>query len=639
MTLLQRSESELARLVASYDAVLEAAIDGVLVTDSRGRALRYSRRFAELFGITDASRVGEPAERFHTVSRTLADPEGFGERTRQIIEGPAVSSCDELVLRDGRVIERISSPIVLDHEVIGRVWFFRDITMRKHHEQAMRQLSEERHHFLFEASPLPIWVFDPQSLELLAVNEAMVTTLGYTRDELLAMTLHQLKPPGDMPRLIEHMKTVRPRELKRVGVRPFVRKDGSFAELDITAHSVFMGGRLVQLAIGIDVTETRRLEERLHQSQKLDAIGQLAGGVAHDFNNILAAILSNAEGARELLLDQASAPAMMLREIEMAAERGASLTRQLLAFSRKQRRQVAAVDVNAVVRNIERLFSRVIGEHIEMTLELAESLATVHADASQLEQVVMNLILNARDAMPEGGQLTIETANTELDNHHASPLGLAAGDYVVISVTDTGTGMDAETRAHIFEPFFTTKEVGRGTGLGLATVFGIIQQSDGAIGVSSELGRGSTFRIYLPRIAGVQPARTISSSFPKRANGGRILLVEDDEMLRVSLERRLRAWGYSVLAARDPLEAIELARCEDQPIQLVLTDLVMPQMDGRTLANRILPARPATRVLFMSGYTQHAAVKTLQVDDREHFIAKPFTGEQLASAVRRAIRS
>ena len=181
--------------------------------------------------------------------------------------------------------------------------------------------------------------------------------------------------------------------------------------------------------------------------------------------------------------------------------------------------------------------------------------------------------------------------------------------------------------------------VGRGTGLGLATVFGIIQQSDGAIGVSSELGRGSTFRIYLPRIAGVQPARTISSSFPKRANGGRILLVEDDEMLRVSLERRLRAWGYSVLAARDPLEAIELARCEDQPIQLVLTDLVMPQMDGRTLANRILPARPATRVLFMSGYTQHAAVKTLQVDDREQFIAKPFTGEQLASAVRRAIRS
>jgi two-component system, cell cycle sensor histidine kinase and response regulator CckA len=638
MTLLQRSESELARLVACYDAVLEAAIDGVLVTDSRGRALRYSRRFAELFGITDASRVGEPAERAHAVARALADPEDFGERTRQIIEGPAVSSCDELVLRDGRVIERMSSPIVLDHEVIGRVWFFRDITMRKHHEQAMRQLSEERHHFLFEASPLPIWVFDPKSLELLAVNEAMVTTLGYTRDELLAMTLHQLKPPGDIPRLVEHMKTVRPRELKRVGVRPFHRKDGSFAELDITAHSVFMGGRLVQLAIGIDVTETRRLEERLHQSQKLDAIGQLAGGVAHDFNNILAAILSNAEGARELL-DQASAPAMMLREIEMAAERGASLTRQLLAFSRKQRRQVAAVDVNAVVRNIERLFSRVIGEHIEMTLQLAEPLPTVHADASQLEQVVMNLILNARDAMPDGGHLIIETANSELDSHGATPLGLAAGDYVVLSVTDTGIGMDADTRAHIFEPFFTTKEVGRGTGLGLATVFGIIQQSEGAISVSSEPGRGSTFRIYLPRIAGMQPARTITRNFPKPANGGRILLVEDDEMLRVSLERRLRAWGYSVVAARDPLEAIELARCEDQPIQLVLTDLVMPQMDGRTLANRILPARPATRVLFMSGYTQHAAVKTLQVDDREHFIAKPFTGEQLASAVRRAIRS
>jgi hypothetical protein len=631
-----QSDSKLATLVATYDAVFEAVVDGLFVTDENARVVRYSKRMVEMFGIPPgAMEHPDPAERVRAMASVFADPERWLVRTREIFEDPRCSSCDEVELADGRVFELVSSPIRVDHRVIGRVWFYRDITLRKHHEAALEKLSEERHQFLFEASPLPIWLFDPASLQLLAVNEAMCRVLGYTREELLARTLGDLKPAEHMPQLHAAMTTVDPGIINRIGVKPYRRKDGKLVDLDITSHSVFMGGRLVQLAIAMDVTEQRRMEERLQRSQKLDAIGQLAGGVAHDFNNILAAILSNAECAREDLGD--SPAAAMLREIEIAAERGASLTRQLLAFSRKQQRQPRVVDINGVVYSMERLLSRVIGEDVEVVLSLASDVGAIHADPSQLEQVVMNLIINARDAMPDGGRVVVETMNVELDDLTASTHALPPGHYVMLSITDTGCGMDAETRARIFEPFFTTKAVGKGTGLGLATVFGIVQQSEGAVSVYSELGRGSTFKVYLPRCDAAH-ASTEAVQPPAQLNGGgRILLVEDDDLLRASLERRLRNWGYAVAAARDPIEAIELVRGEQQPFHLMLTDLVMPQMDGRTLAARIQPASPGTKVLFMSGYTQHSAVKTLQVTGEEHFIAKPFTGDQLARALRHAL--
>jgi PAS domain S-box-containing protein len=629
-------EAKHTRLIATYDAVLEAAIDGVLVTDEQGRLVRWSKRLIELFDLPDnLMNIADPVERARGIKAQLAHGDAFIERAREIYADPNANTCDELAFVDGRVVERISSPIRLDHQVIGRVSFFRDITMRKHHEAALKKLSEERHQFLFEASPLPIWVFDPTTLGFLAVNEAMVKLLGYTRDELLAMTLPDVKPPDDLTALRRHMKTLGPGKVKRVGVRSYRTKDGKILELDITAHPVFMGGRLVQLAIATDVTEQRLMEERLNRSQKLDAIGQLAGGVAHDFNNILAAILSNAECAREELGE--GPVAAMLREIELAAERGGSLTRQLLAFSRKQQRQPRLVEVNGIVHNIERLLSRVIGEHIEVVLSLASDAGAIHADPSQLEQVVMNLILNARDAMPAGGRVTVETRNVELDEAVAARHALPAGRYVMLSVTDTGCGMDAGTRARIFEPFFTTKPVGKGTGLGLPTVFGIVQQSDGAVSVDSEPGRGSTFTIYLPRCAAAGTTAELAAPSAAPSGAGRILLVEDDDLLRASLVRRLRNWGYAVAAARDPIEAIELVRDEEQPFNLMLTDLVMPQMDGRTLAARIQPASPETKILFMSGYTQHGSVKTPEVTGREHFIAKPFTGDQLARALRHAL--
>src|SRR3569623_1260237 len=622
---------------AAYDAVIESAIDGVLVTDANGLLVRCSRRFLELWSFGDEFDGGGSLEtRLMVVAQRTADPAAFIEQTHAICSDDELESTDEISLLDGRTIERLPSPIHYEGHVIGRVWFFRDVTVRKRHEAELHRLSDERHQFLFKTSPLPIWIFDPMSLAITAVTDAMVRLLGFSREQLVAMTVSDLKPADDHAEVRAGVSHSPQGAVFRVGVKKYRRHDGTFVDLDITSHTIEMDGKRVMLAMGVDVTEARRLSERLHQAQKLDAIGQLAGGVAHDFNNILAAILSNAECAREDLCNTDEA-AGMLREIELAAERGATLTRQLLAFSRQQPRSVETVDLNGAVRNIDRLLRRLISEDIVISVKLAPKLGAIHADPTHVDQIAMNLILNARDAMPHGGTLVVETSNQHLDIDAARGLGLKPGPYVVLAVSDTRVGMSEATRAHIFEPFFTTKEVGKGTGLGLATVFGIVQQSEGTVTVYSELGHGSTFTVYLPRIDAARTHATTRAPSEPPPGRGRILLVEDDALLRTSLERRLRNWGYGVVVARDPGEALDVALHDNEPIELMITDLVMPQMDGRTLASRILPARPATKVLFMSGYTQHAAVKLMAVSEREHFLAKPFTGDQLARALEHAL--
>ncbi len=503
--------------------------------------------------------------------------------------------------------------------------------------EASLRSSEERHPFLFEASPLPIWVFDPTTLRFLAVNEAMVKMIGYSRDELMTMRLTDLKPPSDIPELLTGLAVVSSGTIKHIGIRRYRRKDGGFVEVDITAHTMTMDGAIVQLAIGIDVTQARRMEELLRQSQKMDAIGQLASGVAHDFNNILAVILGNSDIAREILGEDHDA-SQDLREIQKAAERAASLTRQLLTFSRQQQREVKVQALNALVVNLEKMLARIVGEDIAMSAILSPQLGAIQGDGSQLEQVLLNLVVNARDAMPNGGRLSIETSNVELEDALAAQLGVSPGRFVMMAVSDTGIGMNAETRARIFEPFFTTKAVGKGTGLGLSTVFGIVKQSDGAISVYSEPGVGTTFRVYFPRCDAedaVAPS-ALPNDAPHRGSAT-VLLVEDDEPLRNVIQRRLKAWGYSVHEARDANDALELLLTTAHPIDLVLTDLVMPGIDGRALANRILLHRPQTKILFMSGYTEHAAVKTTALSAQDHFIAKPFTGLDLATALERAL--
>ncbi len=539
----------------------------------------------------------------------------------------------------GRLAEHMANAIatVDSHErTVSRLR--RQETAREEAESALHT-SEERHRLLFDASPLPIWVFDPKTLHILAVNDQLVRLLGYRRDELLDMEISELESPAGGKGFVTEISAARPGRTIHVGTRPCQRKDRSFAELDITAHATILDGALAILAIGVDVTQSRRLEEQLRQSQKMDAIGQLAGGVAHDFNNILAAILGCADLALEELGD-VHPVAEDLREIEKAAHRAAVLTRQLLAFSRQQRRSVDILALNAVVANVEKMLTRVVGEDIEMTAILAPRLWSIESDAGQLEQVLTNLVVNARDAMPTGGRLMIETMNTELDDASARRLGVSPGGYVVLAVSDTGCGMDAATQARAFEPFFTTKEVGKGTGLGLSTVFGIVKQSLGAVSIYSEVGVGSTFRVYLPRSASAPNTTEVSTRIPvARAHGQRVLLVEDDDALRNVIGKQLTAWGYQMVDARNGAVALDLLDGMSEPLDLLLTDLVMPGIDGRALAAKVLASRPSVKVLFMSGYTQHAALRTAALTANDQFLEKPFTSHGLSAALVRTLGS
>ncbi len=380
--------------------------------------------------------------------------------------------------------------------------------------------------------------------------------------------------------------------------------------------------------------ELRRSEEQLRQAQKLEAVGRLAAGIAHDFNNLLSVVLSYSE---ELVaeLPEGSANRRDAVEIMRAGERAAELTRQLLIFSRQQMLAPKVLDLNAVLTNLGRMLTRVVGEDITLALVAAADLGRVKADPGQIEQVLMNLVVNARDAMPDGGALTIETHNVDLDDAYAREhLHVEPGPYVMLSVSDTGVGMDRETQARIFEPFFTTKGPGRGSGLGLSTVFGIIKQSHGSIWVYSEVGRGSTFKIYLPRV----DAPSERPPDADRLVGGTetILLVEDEPQVRAVVRRALERAGYAVLVAQDPDDALRLCEAR-QPIDLLLTDVVMPHMNGRELAERVRSRYPATKALFMSGYTDDAILRHGVLDAGVPFLQKPVTPALLARRVRETL--
>ena len=392
------------------------------------------------------------------------------------------------------------------------------------------------------------------------------------------------------------------------------------------------------LGVATEITERKRLEEQLLQSQKMEAIGQLAGGVAHDFNNILTAIV----GYTDLLAAEFGSGNRHLEDLEeirKAARRAAALTRQLLSFSRKQVIEPRIIDVNGVVQNLDKMLRSLLSENIELTTHLAEPLDSARADPNQVEQVIMNLAINARDAMPEGGKLTIETGNATLDDTYAAQhISVIPGAYVMLAVTDTGTGMDEDTQSRIFEPFFTTKPVGRGTGLGLSTVYGIVKQSGGNIWLYSEPGKGTTFKVYLPAIdAAPDDVGKPVSSVARRSGGETVLVVEDDDQLRRLTHRALAAHGYVVLEADRGATALDIARRHKGRIDLVLTDVVMPDTNGRKLADALRAGRPGLRVLFMSGYPDGAMGQHGLLDQGISYLAKPFTTEAVARKVREVL--
>jgi len=521
-----------------------------------------------------------------------------------------------------------------------------DVSERKRAEERYRSFiaqSSEGVSRLEIDPPVPIKLPDEEQIDRLYAgariaecNDAMARMYGYDEARELIGTLladlHNVTDPTN-----------------REQIRAFIRAGYRVSDSETREHDregrprVFLNnvvgflehGHLVRVwGTQRDVTAQRHLEEQFRQSQKMEAVGQLAGGIAHDFNNLLTAILGNTQ---LLLRDLPPGDAKRsdVEEIRKASERAASLTRQLLAYSRRQMLQPKVLDLNVVVAEMDKMLRRLIGEHIALVAALQSDLGHVRADPNQIEQVIVNLAVNARDAMPDGGKLTIETANVDLDETFAQAhLGSVPGAYAMLAVTDTGHGMDVNVRAHLFEPFFTTKEVGKGTGLGLATVYGIVKQSGGYISVYSERGRGSTFKIYLPRIA--TPSATPAA--PPRvgaARGSETVLVVEDELAVLTLSRRaLEAQGYVVLAASDAAAALRVVERHGGTIHLLLTDVVMPGMSGRDLADRLAAQRPGIRVLYMSGYPGDAVVQHGTLPSGSAFLQKPFSPDGLARKVR-----
>jgi two-component system cell cycle sensor histidine kinase/response regulator CckA len=508
-------------------------------------------------------------------------------------------------------------------------------------EEALRD-SEGRYRLLFERNPLPMWVYDVETLSFLAVNGAVVNSYGYSQEEFLNLTIKDIRPIEDIPAFLEKISNASV-ELNESSTWRHQKKDGTIIDVEITSHPLSFAGRRARLVLANDITERKRAEEalqlteeQLRQALKMEAVGKLAGGVAHDFNNLLTAITGHSEMCLKQLTPQNSLH-RHIDQIKKAGDRATALTRQLLAFSRKQILQPEVLDLNQIVLELSKMLQRLIGEDIDLLMGLAADLGKVKADPNQLEQVLMNLVVNARDAMPKGGKLTIETSNVHLskaDRHVSVP----AGDYVMLAVSDIGCGMDPETQARIYEPFFTTKEVGKGTGLGLATVYGIVKQSEGSIWAYSEVGLGTTFKIYLPAVECQEVKVAAGVENPELLRGAEtVLLVEDEEVVREMATEILRENGYYVMEAKHPNEALILAAQYDGEIHLMLTDVVMPQMSGRDLAERLSPTRPDMKVLYMSGYTDDAIVHHGVLEEGTAFIAKPFSIDGLARKMREVL--
>jgi PAS domain S-box-containing protein len=689
----------------------------------------------------------------------------------------------------------------------------RESKVRASHRRAQEALreSEMRYRVLFENSPLPKWLFDVETLQVLAVNDAAVRSYGYSREEFLTMSIKDIRPPEDLEASVREDGRLGP-DSESIGVRRHRKKDGTVIDVDLSGHTFTLEGKVARLIVAQDITErraaeeqvrllhtialaanevggldetlevvlrlicqaaraplaiawvpgprgvperravwtrpeergrfrlfvegrqfergtdlpgrtwssrepvwipnlaeddtfSRRLlasvlglrtgvavpvlaageavailevffdqprerdaklirlfsavgaqigsvverrraeealrksEEQFHHAQKMEAVGQLTGGVAHDFNNLLSVILSySVLLAEELPADDPRREDLL--EIKEAGQRAASLTQQLLAFSRRLALQPRVVDLNQVMAGTEKMLRRLIGEDVELTVVLAPAAASVNVDPGQMEQVIMNLAVNARDAMPTGGQLTIEIAGVELDEAFVSEhAGSTAGPHIMLSVSDSGCGMDAATQARVFEPFFTTKERGRGTGLGLSTVFGIVRQSAGTIWLSSEKGKGTTFKIYLPVAKAAAEKVTWLPVEPARLHGSEtVLVVEDEEGVRKLVRSILQRNGYRVLEAKDGADALRVA--EQQPnIDLLLTDVVMPHMSGAETAMRLLAIRPGLKLLYMSGYTDNAVVLHGVLRSEAAFVQKPITPNALLAKVREVLDS
>ena len=509
---------------------------------------------------------------------------------------------------------------------------------RRRAEEELRK-NESILRLLFEHNPMPTWLYEVESLRFLRVNHAAVQLYGYSYEEFEKISILAIRPDSERDKAVAYVREMEDGTQEH-GFWLHQAKDGKTFEVEIISHALVYAGKRVRLVVAQDISERRNLELQLRQALKMEAIGRLAGGVAHDFNNLLMVI----KGHTELLLNvlpPSDHVARKIEQIDRSADRAAALTRQLLAFSRMQVLQPQVINLNSIVEEMGKLLPRLIGEDIELVVRPAEELGAIRADASQMEQIIMNLAVNSRDAMPNGGKLFIETRNADLDQTYTAshPL-MKPGAYIQLTVSDTGCGMDEDTQSHIFEPFFTTKEKGKGTGLGLATVYGIVKQSGGFIWVYSELDKGTSFKIYLPRVDQVEEhsgAPTLTAEVPTGSET--ILLTEDEQDVREIARDFLESGGYKVVEAKDASEAVQLARQHSGAIDLLVTDMVMPGMTGQELAVQLQREYPGLCIVFMSGYSEHAATEMANADPAVRLLSKPFSRGALLRTVREILRS
>jgi len=634
-----RAEEALAQERILLRTVMDHLPDAVYAKDLRGRKtlsnaadLAYMGRSSEeeVLGKTDAEVYGDHHAR------------DFVEADRRVLEEgiPILNQEGWTRTPDGRDRCFLGSKVPLhDREgrVVGLVGITRDITERKRWEEALRE-SEGRFRELVQGAPDAIYVQIDGCYAY--VNPAAVALLGAeSAEELLGTPVLQRISVVHQEAARERMRRVNEdREHLPVMEQVWLRLDGTPLEVEVAAAPTVYQGRPGAITFARDISDRKAMEAQLRQAQKMEAVGRLAGGVAHDFNNMLQVILGNADMA----LDQIPPEEPLheyLEEIHRAGKRSADLTRQLLAFARKQTISPRVLDPNDTISGMLRMLRRLVGEEISLVWMPGADVGAIMMDPAQMDQILANLVVNARDAIEGVGQVTIETANVEIDQRYAdthpdSP----PGRYVRLMVTDDGCGMDRETLNQLFEPFFTTKPVGEGTGLGLATIYGIVRQNQGFINAYSEPSQGTIFRIYLPRYEQeIQPAEEATPRADLPQGDGTVLLVEDENSLRALAERILQRLGYSVLSAATPHEALELSAAHDGEIALLVTDVVMPQMNGRDLATVLQTERPGLRCLYMSGYTANVVVHRGVVDEGTHFIQKPFTVEELAVKVRDAI--
>jgi PAS domain S-box-containing protein len=632
--LTARHYREASQRDARYRVLLEQTQEAVAVTID-GRVAYANPACVDMFGY-QKPLIGVPV--------TIFFAPGSREQVEEIVQHrmagrPAPELYEAVGLRgDGTTfaVELRVTPVEFEGQT-GSQAVLRDITGRKRMEAEIRE-SEERYRLLFERNLAGVYrsALDGRLLEC---NRAFAQMMGYASPaEAMAqpgLAFHA--SPGAREQFLERLG----REGSLVNFENQARrKDGSLIWI-VENVSLLRSddGEEVLLGTVFDMTERRRLEEQLLQSQKMEAVGRLAGGIAHDFNNLLTAVA----GYSELLLrelPEGDPSRESAEEIRQAGNRAAALTQQLLAFSRRQVLEPRVLDLNAVITGMERMLRRVIGEDVELTSSLDPELWRTRADPGQIEQAILNLVVNARDAMPRGGQLTLETANVELDETFAGHYATVhPGPHVMLAVSDTGVGMDAELQARLFEPFFTTKAHGKGTGLGLSTTYGIVKQSGGSIWVYSEPGHGTTFKIYLPRCE--EPIEDRVAPPPARETAApgteSVLLVEDEPEVRRLVEKLLRLKGYRVLSAASPADAIAISRRHEASIDLLLTDVIMPGMNGRELSRVLAPTRPSMRVLYMSGYTDVGVSQQGILARGTAFLSKPFTPEALARKVREVL--